>query len=148
MGNNEIITLARQLGEALKNCEEYKAFCETRDDMRKNVVLKEQLDEFKVQKSVLEVEKEKGEPDEHVVDVLSARLEGALQADHRKSADEGILQSRRRPKSANECCQHDHFLLHRRGGIHVGRRGRRRRRGRLHTQLLDLPRLSLKAARI
>ena len=59
----------------MKNCEEYKAFCETRDAMRQNVVLKEQLDEFKVQKSVLEVEKEKGEPDEHVVDVLSARLE-------------------------------------------------------------------------
>ena len=75
MGNNEIIELAKSLGEALKNCEEYKAFCETRDEMRKNVLLKEQLDEFKVQKSVLEVEKEKGEPDEHVVDVLSARLE-------------------------------------------------------------------------
>ena len=75
MGNNEIITLAKQLGEALKNCEEYKTFCKTRDAMRQNIVLKEQLDEFKVQKSVLEVEKEKAEPDEHVVDVLSARLE-------------------------------------------------------------------------
>ena len=75
MGNNEIITLAKQLGEALKNCEEYKTFCETRDAMRQNIVLKEQLDEFKVQKSVLEVEKEKAEPDEHVVNVLSARLE-------------------------------------------------------------------------
>ena len=75
MGNNEIITLAKQLGEALKNCEEYKTFCETRDAMRQNIVLKEQLDEFKVQKSVLEVEKEKAEPDDHVVDVLSARLE-------------------------------------------------------------------------
>ena len=75
MGNNEIITLAKQLGEALKNCEEYKTLCETRDAMRQNIVLKEQLDEFKVQKSVLEVEKEKAEPDEHVVDVLSARLE-------------------------------------------------------------------------
>lgn len=75
MGNNEIITLAKQLGEALKNCEEYKTFCETRDAIRQNIVLKEQLDEFKVQKSVLEVEKEKAEPDEHVVDVLSARLE-------------------------------------------------------------------------
>ena len=75
MGNNEIITLAKQLGEALKKCEEYKTFCETRDAMRQNIVLKEQLDEFKVQKSVLEVEKEKAEPDEHVVDVLSARLE-------------------------------------------------------------------------
>lgn len=75
MGNNEIITLAKSLGEALKNCDEYKAFCETRDAMRANLVLKEQLDEFKVQKSVLEIEKEKGQPDEHVIDVLSARLE-------------------------------------------------------------------------
>ncbi len=75
MGNNEIITLAGKLGEALKNCEEYKRFCETRDVMRKNVILKEKLDEFKVQKSVLEVEKEKAAPDEHVVEVLSARLE-------------------------------------------------------------------------
>lgn len=75
MGNNEIITLAGKLGEALKNCEEYKRFCETRDVMRKNVILKEKLDEFKVQKSVLEVEKEKAEPDEHVIEVLSARLE-------------------------------------------------------------------------
>lgn len=51
MGNNEIITLARQLGEALKNCEEYKAFCETRDDMRKNVVLKEQLDDSRCKRA-------------------------------------------------------------------------------------------------
>lgn len=75
MGNNEIMSLASALGQALKNCEEYKSFCQTRDVMRKNVILKEKLDEFKVQKSVLEVEKEKSQPDEHVVEVLSARLE-------------------------------------------------------------------------
>lgn len=73
--NNEIIALARKLGEALKNCEEYKAFCETRDEMKKNVLLKEKLDEFKVQKSVLDIEKEKEETDEHVVEMLAARLE-------------------------------------------------------------------------
>ena len=73
--NNEIISLARSLGEALKNCDEYKAFCDTRDAMRKNTALKEKLDEFKVQKSVLDIEKEKENPDEHVVEVLEARLE-------------------------------------------------------------------------
>ncbi|MGN1121059.1 MAG: YlbF family regulator [Eubacteriales bacterium] len=73
--NQEIITLARSLGEALKNSPEYIAFCETRDAMKKNMLLKEKLDEFKVQKSVLDIEKEKAQPDEHVVDVLSARLD-------------------------------------------------------------------------
>ena len=73
--NNEIISLARSLGEALKSCDEYKAFCDTRDAMRKNTALKEKLDEFKVQKSVLDIEKEKENPDEHVVEVLEARLE-------------------------------------------------------------------------
>ena len=73
--NQEIITLARSLGEALKNSPEYTAFCETRDAMKKNMLLKEKLDEFKVQKSVLDIEKEKAQPDEHVVDVLSARLD-------------------------------------------------------------------------
>ncbi len=73
--NQDIMTLARNLGEALKNSPEYHAFCTTRDDMKKNTVLKEKLDEFKVQKSVLDIEKEKDTPDEHVCDVLAARLE-------------------------------------------------------------------------
>ena len=72
---NNIIKLARELGEALKNSSEYLAFCETRDAMKKNKALKEKLDEFKIQKSVLEVEKEKENPDEHVLDVVSSRLE-------------------------------------------------------------------------
>ncbi len=72
---NNIIKLARELGEALKNSPEYTAFCETRDIMKKNKALKEKLDEFKIQKSVLEVEKEKENPDEHVIDVVSSRLE-------------------------------------------------------------------------
>lgn len=75
MGDNHIIELARSLGEALKNCDEYKAFCETRDAMKGNLALKEKLDEFKVQKSVLDIEKEKEDADEHVLDALSARLE-------------------------------------------------------------------------
>lgn len=72
---NNIIKLARELGEALKESTEYKTFCETRDTMKKNKALKEKLDEFKIQKSVLEVEKEKENPDEHVLDVVSSRLE-------------------------------------------------------------------------
>ena len=75
MNNNDIIEIARTLGEALKNSAEYKAFCDTRDEMKKNEPLKRKLDEFKVQKAVFEVEKEKEEVDEHLLDVLSSRLE-------------------------------------------------------------------------
>ena len=50
-------------------------FCEKRDIMKNNKALKDKLDEFKIQKSVLEVENEKENPDEHVIDVVSARLE-------------------------------------------------------------------------
>lgn len=75
MNNNDIIEIARTLGEALKNSAEYKAFCDTRDEMKKNEPLKRKLDEFKVQKAVFEVEKEKEEADEHLLDVLSSRLE-------------------------------------------------------------------------
>lgn len=72
---NKIIVLAKELGEALKESSEYKAFCTARDEMKQNGDLKAKLDEFKVQKAVLDVEKEKENPDEHVVDVLSARVE-------------------------------------------------------------------------
>ncbi len=73
--SNNIIAIARQLGEALKESAEYKAFCDTRDEMRKNQALKVKLDEFKVQKAILEVEKEKEDADEHLLDVLSSRVE-------------------------------------------------------------------------
>lgn len=73
--SNNLIKLARELGEALKNSNEYKAFCETRAAMRANSSLKAKLDEFKVQKSILEVEKEKEDADEHICDVLNSRLE-------------------------------------------------------------------------
>jgi cell fate (sporulation/competence/biofilm development) regulator YlbF (YheA/YmcA/DUF963 family) len=73
--SNEIIKIARQLGEALKESGEYKAFCETRDAMKLNSDLKTKLDEFKIQKSVFDIEKEKENADEHVLDVISSRLE-------------------------------------------------------------------------
>lgn len=72
---NKIIVLAKELGEALKASAEYNAFCTARDNMKKNEELKAKLDEFKVQKAVLDVEKEKPDADEHVVDVLSSRVE-------------------------------------------------------------------------
>lgn len=83
---NNIIKLARELGEALKESKEFKTFCETRDIMKKNKELKDKLDEFKIQKSVLEVENEKENPDEHVIDVVSARLE-VLYGEITKNAD-------------------------------------------------------------
>ena len=53
-----MIELARQLGEALKESAEYKAFCETRTAMRENGELKAKLDEFKIQKGVLDFERQ------------------------------------------------------------------------------------------
>lgn len=73
----EIINLARKLGEELANSDEYRNFCETRDKCRDNAALKVKLDEFKVQKSILDVEKEKDdtERDEGFVDAVSVRVE-------------------------------------------------------------------------
>ncbi len=71
----DIINIARSLGEALKESKEYRSFCEKRDKMRKNEYLKAMLDDFKVQKSIYEIEKEKDDADEMLLDELSARLE-------------------------------------------------------------------------
>lgn len=73
----EIINLARKLGEELAASDEYKNFCTTRDKCRENTALKVKLDEFKVQKSILDVEKEKDddERDEGFVDAVSVRVE-------------------------------------------------------------------------
>lgn len=74
---NKIIVLAKELGEALKESKEYTDFCDAKKAMRENTVLKAKLDEFKVQKAILEVEQEKpeSEKDEHLVDMLSSRVE-------------------------------------------------------------------------
>ena len=74
---NKIIVLAKELGEALKESKEYTEFCDARTAMRANNALKAKLDEFKVQKAILEVEQEKPdtEKDEHLVDMLSSRVE-------------------------------------------------------------------------
>lgn len=73
----EIIEIAKTLGEKLAECDEYKRFCQTRDKCRENKVLKAKLDEFKVQKSILDIENEKpdGEKDENLIDAISARVE-------------------------------------------------------------------------
>ncbi len=71
----EIIDLARQLGEKLTESNEYISFCTTRDKCRANKVLKAKLDEFKIQKSILDVEKEKENADERLLDVINTRVE-------------------------------------------------------------------------
>jgi len=73
----EIIEIAKTLGEKLAESEEYKRFCATRDKCRENKVLKAKLDEFKVQKSILDIESEKpeNEKDENLIDAISARVE-------------------------------------------------------------------------
>ena len=71
----EIIELARQLGQKLTESAEYISFCQTRDKCRANSALKVKLDEFKVQKSLLDIEKEKPDADEGLIDAVSARVE-------------------------------------------------------------------------
>ncbi len=71
----EIIEIARQLGQMLTESDEYKNFCTTRDVCRANIALKNKLDEFKVQKSILDVENEKEDKDESLIDAVSARVE-------------------------------------------------------------------------
>ncbi len=71
----EIIDLARQLGQKLTESDEYINFCTTRDKCRANTALKVKLDEFKIQKSILDVEKEKENADERLVDVINTRVE-------------------------------------------------------------------------
>lgn len=74
---NKIILLAKELGEALKGSKEYTDFTEAKKIMRENQLLKVKLDEFKVQKAILEVEQNKqgDERDEHLLDMLSSRVE-------------------------------------------------------------------------
>ena len=52
---NEMMTLARALGEKLAESEQYKNFCETRDICKSNPKLKAKLDEFKVQKKIYDI---------------------------------------------------------------------------------------------
>lgn len=71
----EIIELARALGEKLAESPQYKAFCETRDKCKENALLKAKLDEFKVQKSVYDIENAKAEKDEKLLDAVNSRME-------------------------------------------------------------------------
>ncbi len=71
----ELIELARALGEKLAESQQYKTFCETRDKCKANMELKKKLDEFKVQKKVFEIENEKEEKDENLLDAINSRME-------------------------------------------------------------------------
>ena len=75
MDQDTVIAIAKRLGEALKESPEYTLFERARDAMRANEELKNKLDEFKVQKALLDIEKEKTDADEHVVDIVNARVE-------------------------------------------------------------------------
>ncbi len=72
---NELMTLARALGERLAASDEYKNFCDTRDTCKANPLLKAKLDEFKVQKKVYDIESAKEEIDEKLLDAISGRME-------------------------------------------------------------------------
>jgi cell fate (sporulation/competence/biofilm development) regulator YlbF (YheA/YmcA/DUF963 family) len=73
---NELMTLARQIGEKLRDSVQYKTFCETRDACKANAALKVKLDEFNVQKKIYDIESAKGdENDTQLLDAISARME-------------------------------------------------------------------------
>ena len=75
----EIMEIARMLGQKLSESQEYKNFCVTRDKCLVDEKLKVKLDEFKVQKSVLDSEKENPNADEKLIDAVSARVEELYQ---------------------------------------------------------------------
>jgi cell fate (sporulation/competence/biofilm development) regulator YlbF (YheA/YmcA/DUF963 family) len=73
---NEMMTLARELGEKLAESQQYKTFCETRDACKANPKLKAKLDEFNVQKKIYYIESGRGdENDTQLLDAISARME-------------------------------------------------------------------------
>lgn len=73
---NEMMTLARELGEKLAESQQYKTFCETRDACKANPKLKAKLDEFNVQKKIYDIESGRGdENDTQLLDAISARME-------------------------------------------------------------------------
>ena len=73
---NDMMSLARALGEKLQESVQYKTFCETRDACKANPKLKAKLDEFNVQKKIYDIESSKGdENDTQLLDAISARME-------------------------------------------------------------------------
>lgn len=73
---NDMMSLARALGEKLQESVQYKTFCETRDACKANPKLKAKLDEFNVQKKIYDIESGRGdENDTQLLDAISARME-------------------------------------------------------------------------
>lgn len=69
----KIQALAASLGEALCNTDEFKELMCAKKLFAADSVLNEQIEEFRVQKALLEIEEEKEDKDEHVVDILNSR---------------------------------------------------------------------------
>lgn len=71
----EVIEIARKLGEALKESEEYKTYEQTRAALKSDVELSTKISEYNVQKSLAQSEAEKADKDEVLYDALTARCE-------------------------------------------------------------------------
>ncbi len=71
----EIIQLSRQLGEALRNSEEFAKYQAARDKCRENHELEEKINEFKVQKRIYDTENERENHDEDMLGVIKQRLD-------------------------------------------------------------------------
>lgn len=92
----EIIELAKKLGKALEESAEYAAFCQTRDRCKSDLTLKTKMNEFNVQRTLLDNETAKQIKDETLIDVLNARVEtlykeindNPLMVDYTKAEDD------------------------------------------------------------
>ncbi len=71
----DVIEMARKLGEALKNSEEYKNYENAKAELKADVELGTKINEYKVQRSLYETESNKEEKDDMLLDALDSRCE-------------------------------------------------------------------------
>lgn len=71
----KLLELSRQLGEELRNSDEFKKYQELREKCRENHELEEKINEFKIQKKVYDTEFAREGHDEEMLAVIKTRLD-------------------------------------------------------------------------
>ena len=71
----KILELSRQLGEELRNSDEFKKYQQLREKCREDRELEEKINEFKIQKKVYDVESAREDHDEEMLGVIKKRLD-------------------------------------------------------------------------
>jgi Protein of unknown function (DUF964). len=70
----EVIELAKKLGEALVASEEYKTFEQAKELCKETDAIRIKINQFNVQRELLDTESEKEEKDTMLIDALSAQV--------------------------------------------------------------------------